>query len=535
MRTVDLIGDVAAVPSLVRLHPAARGGRGALTAWLMPDLALTAAMASLVYLFALFGGASALFRDSDTGWHIRNGERILASMILPAADPYSFSKAGEPWLAWEWAADVATGAVHQVMGMRGVALLYGLAIAAVVWMWFRVNRAAGGNFLLAAAFAAPMMSTINLHWLARPHLFSWLLLLGSVWVCERMPGELSWWYRVGAFAGTALWANVHGSFFFAPVIAMVYAAGSVLRHAIWADETPGPTRSFLLVAAWATAGSFLNPYGINLHLHIWNYLTNSALLDRIGEFQSFNFHSEGAAQITLGLTLCFTGGLAALSARRPERFLLTLILTFSALRMARSLPVAVLLALPLANGSITTALSLARGMRKPLRRALDFALSYGDRLGTLDRQFHGLALVPVIVLLTLAGIGRAAGFPEDQFPVGAAGTVDKLPTEARIFAPDKFGGYLIYRFGGQRKVFFDGRSDFYGAEFLKSYSRMVQARPGWQEDFKRWNFSHALLPADSSLTAALLASGWQETYGDKTAVVLARQPDTRQPDKGAGR
>ena len=26
---------------------------------------------------------------------------------------------------------------------------------------------------------------------------------------------------------------------------------------------------------------------------------------------------------------------------------------------------------------------------------------------------------------------------------------------------DKFGGYLIYRFEGRRKVFFDGRSDFY--------------------------------------------------------------------------
>ena len=30
----------------------------------------------------------------------------------------------------------------------------------------------------------------------------------------------------------------------------------------------------------------------------------------------------------------------------------------------------------------------------------------------------------------------------------------RLPLEARILAPDKFGGYLIYRFAGARKVYF---------------------------------------------------------------------------------
>ena len=37
-------------------------------AWFVPDLALTAAVATLVCLFALFDGASSLFRDSDAGW-----------------------------------------------------------------------------------------------------------------------------------------------------------------------------------------------------------------------------------------------------------------------------------------------------------------------------------------------------------------------------------------------------------------------------------------------------------------------------------
>ena len=58
---------------------------------------------------------------------------------------------------------------------------------------------------------------------------------------------------------------------------------------------------------------------------------------------------------------------------------------------------------------------------------------------------------------------QRVGFPRDQFPVEAA---RHLPPQARLLAPDKFGGYLIYASNGQRKVFFDGRSDFYGVEFM---------------------------------------------------------------------
>jgi hypothetical protein len=73
-------------------------GRGFI-AWLAPDLALTFALITLLSVFFVFDGATALFEDSDTGWHIRTGERIVSTRSLPHADPFSFSKAGEPWVA----------------------------------------------------------------------------------------------------------------------------------------------------------------------------------------------------------------------------------------------------------------------------------------------------------------------------------------------------------------------------------------------------------------------------------------------------
>jgi len=55
-------------------------------------------------------------------------------------------------------------------------------------------------------------------------------------------------------------------------------------------------------------------------------------------------------------------------------------------------------------------------------------------------------------------------------------------------------------------VFFDGRSDFYGREFVERYLRLVKVQPGWRAEFDRWNFTHALLPADYPLIVVLEAT-----------------------------
>jgi len=503
--------------------------RHTLLTWLVPDLAMTFAMVTLLSLFFVFGGAHALFDDTDTGWHILNGETILSTGHLPAADPYSFSKPNQPWIAWEWGADVLMGAVCDAAGLAGIALLYGLTISASVWMWFRLNRAAGGNIVLAGLFFLPMISAVSLHWLARPHILSWLFLLGTVWLCERMPLRQKWPHLFLIALGTALWANLHASYFFAPVIALIYAAGNLLQPLIW--ETPRFTatsvsaRNFLRVALASCAGSFANPNGWRLHEHVFSYLSNSALLDQITEYQSFNFHQPGAFRVIMALAICFAGAFTALAVRKPERFLLSLLLTAMALRSIRVMPLAALLVMPLANGSITAVLARVNGLAPTLRRSLSDVLNYGDRLQQIERGCHGLALAPLFALLIFLAIRHDAGFASGDAPVAASAAVAHLPANARIFSTDSFGGYLIYRFRGKRKVFFDGRSDYYGSAFLEGYMHLVSARPGWHDELKRWHFTQALIPPDCALIPALESTGWGELYRDQTAVLLAAPHD----------
>ena len=265
-----------------------------------------------------------------------------------------------------------------------------------------------------------------------------------------------------------MWANIHASFFFAPLIALVYmlARGAGARWFLWAA----------LVSALAPLA---NPYGWHLYAHVFRYLTDSELLARIGEFQSFDFHAAGSWPIIVTLLVAVAGGTLALLGRPPRAF-----------RAGHAdLRHGVALRPRLAAGGLAAAAAGQCGDHR-----YSAAGRGGGWFSSLLRPptCHRCPLLwsrtcapgacsPAFALLRLPAIQAATGFPPDQFPVEAYSQVARLPAAACLFAPDKFGGYLIYRSQAARKVFFDGRSDLYGADFLKQYARMVQLRPGWRE------------------------------------------------------
>ena len=234
------------------------------------------------------------------------------------------------------------------------------------------------------------------------------------------------------------------------------------------------------------------------------------------------------------------GGTLALTQKRLHHFALAILITAMALRSARALPLSALLLLPIANAAITngweTAPSRSRlamersssncteSSRRPSNRYTLRAATVRERLSRLLRQsprldsrFCGLALARWCCWRRSISLPPPGFLPTSfRWP-----PIPHIPAGARLFAPDKFGGYLIYRSNGALKVFFDGRSDLYGADFLKQYSRLVQVRPGWREYWESFHFTHALLPADAPLLPALEQIGWRPLYEDKTATLLA--------------
>ena len=110
-----------------------------------------------------------LLGDADIGWHIRNGQQIARTHILPRTDSFSSTMAGKPWYAWEWLYDWGIGFVHHRAGLNGVVFLTALVIALTFTLLFRMQLLRSVNLLVAVVLLLLAASASTIHFLARPH------------------------------------------------------------------------------------------------------------------------------------------------------------------------------------------------------------------------------------------------------------------------------------------------------------------------------------------------------------------------------
>jgi hypothetical protein len=485
--------------------------------YLTPNLALAVTIGAACYCLFIFDSPRRLFADADPGWHIRSGDLILSTGAVPHADPFSFLELRKPWYAFEWAAEVLMSVAHRAAGMPGIAFLFTFVILAAVWAWFHLNGKLGGNFFVSCLLAPPFVATVQTHWLARPHVLAHLLLVGALLYLETAPSRFRRRDAAVLFLTAVVWANVHGSFPLIIVLALCYAVGKHLYGS--------GSRWYWWAAACAFAGTLVNPYGLRLHQHVILFTISPELRPLISEWTPLDFSSVFGIQPAIVVAIVAIGGLLALFQKRLHHFLICGLLVWFSLQASRGLALAALAGLPLANAAITAWLR-QRAARGPSSRLANL-FSLSDQLRTYDANFNGAALVPLLVAFMLVwfrspAVAARTGYDPRRFPVEAAAAVDKLPESSRLMASLAHGGYLIYHLEGRRKIFVDGRVDYYGPEPHLDCVRMLRAKAGWERLFEKYRFTHALVENTQPLSAALEKSGWRILYSDALARLYQR-------------
>ncbi len=471
-----------------------------------------------------------LLADGDTGWHIRTGEFILNHGTVPMRDLFSFSRPNQPWFAWEWLADVGFALAHRWRGLEGVAVVAVavLSVAAACLFSWLLRRETGLIPAIAVTLATVSASTV--HHLARPHIFSLVCLTLSLWLLDedrRRPGRRVWLL----VPLTAVWTNLHGGFI-AWLAILGVLVGCEAIGSRWVA-----VRRYGLLATLCGAATFLNPYGWRLHGHIIRYVGSSWILENVQEFQSPRIRSENmvvfAGLLILGIAL------ASRAFARRDWFAGALVLVwgFAALRSVRHVPLYAVAAAPLIASECAgawEALSRRLGPKSPLRLWWDFSRDLGRsrRLGPWSVLVLGSALWMVLPR------GMVLDFPPSHFPVAAvAGNLDLLRPAGgmpRILTSDQWADYLIYRLYPRQRVFFDGRSDFYGPTLGRDYQALLSVRPEWGSVIDRYGFEAALLPLDWPLGVVLEREpGWRLVYHDSTARLLVRTGTTLKRSSGA--
>lgn len=479
-----------------------------------------------VFLLLSFSAGKGLLADCDTGYHIRAGEFILDTFSIPKQDIFSFLSPPLYWTAHEWLSEVIMALLHRAFGMTGVVIFFSFIIAAVYYLLLRGIQTYKGNIFLTLLVVLLVVGASQIHWLARPHIFSLFLVV-------------IWYYLLDSYQYRdknhlyllplimLLWVNLHGGFIAAFILSGIYLFYNLARLFISQGEEKADYKKKAKILGAATFAcllvSLINPYGYHILLFPFRLTSDRILMDNVLEFLSPNFHEP----LIFKYLLLSAIAVLALSGKRLNLIELGLILlfTYMSLYSARYIPLFGIIAAPILTRQ-------AEYMLQSEGRLAGFFKKRAERISPIDASAKGYLwpVAAVLAVIILAATGRVEyGFDEKIKPVAAVEFLKKEHLEGNMFNSDEFGDYIIYIAYPHYKVFIDGRLDMYGSERIKEYFKVARIEAGLYDVLKKHNINWIIFDARSALSQFLIQrDDWKLIYADKVANIFLRNiPENR--------
>jgi len=460
--------------------------------------------------------------NPDLFWHLSAGRRIRETGALPSADWLSSTRAGAPWVDFEWISQLAYDALYRHGGMASLWAFKAAMMAASAYLLFKTlelyTDSVPARWAAAALWGAASLTRSDI----RPELFS-LIGFGLVFLAlERRrlgraipgPGWLAPLFCV--------WANLHPGFVYGLALIGLYAA---------ADAVERKGRALWLYLAAAAAGSLLQAYGLASLEVIWRHWQDMQHIQgRISEWRGIRL--DDPWHWPFWIALASASGAALLMLRRGRRPALgplaaLLFFGFTASRHSRMAAYSVTCAVPLlvhflGEAGLQARTALRRGLLTALLCAagaftLTCSLKYGFTRAFFNDHFLPRAAAEFL----------ARGVPE--------------PSKRVLYNPWGWGGYLGWRLPPGFLVFQDGRYLFH--DLLAEGSDALQDPVLWQAFLNRRGVDLALMenvPLRAESTRAypdgstrtfwrpyylsyMPVSDWALVYWDDKALLFARR------------
>ena len=498
--------------------------------WLKPSPAELLFLAVVLWLIAFTAAGldgTGLLRDSQTGYHIRIGEYVLAHHSVPSRDFLSFTRPGEPWFAWEWLAGVGTALLYHSDGMRAIIVVSALILGLTVLVMVRHLVWRGANVFIAIFLLHLAIGASSIHYLARPHIFTLLFLAAAVWILDRDRKQptAALWTLVPL---TALWANLHGGFFGLLVSTGILAGGSFIEWLIDGSRRPEALRyavRYAVLTAACFVASLANPYGILEHLHLVQFMRETWYLKLTEEYQPPRFLTPAGAYYGVLLAAGLLAAGRLLWRKQIASALLILAWAYASSRSMRHIPIYAIIVLPWMGDGLTAGWRrwTAGKSAKSLPGILEGISA--DFQPSLARSSLFVPVAAALLLFFSFGIDYPRDFPEPIYPVSLVTRHRDEIAQARVFTTDSWGHYLTFRYPPPFQIFIDGRCDCFGERFTNEDLNALNGVPGWDDTLRRYRVQMVLVPREAGLTVRLLHQpGWRMLESTGSAALFAKSP-----------
>jgi hypothetical protein len=465
--------------------------------------AIVVATLAALAVYALTLLSPAIFNDSDTFWHIRAGQWMIAHHRVLDHDIFSLPFAGRPWDTQEWLSEILMAGAFQLSGWSGVAILTAFATAATAGL-LALYLSRHLDPVPCAVVLALALSCVMPDLLARPHIL--VLPVLTLWIAglaaavdSRRPPH---WILLPAMT---LATNLHGSFIFGLALVLPFAVDGIL---VATQHRGRLAMQWCFFAAGSMAAALLNPRGVEGLLFPFALMKVKGLA-AVGEWQALDLGTFNSVELAAAAALFFLIWRGVrMSAVRIVVLLALLHLSILHARYGMFL-------------GIVGAALIAQPLGAVLQR--DPAASNPPSNWRLSGAGFAALLLACGALRILWPVQRGEAAIA---PLAAFAAVPPSLAAQPVFNDYAFGGFLIWK--GVRPMV-DSRADFYGDAWLKEYSRAVEGDPTATDRlFRKYKVAWSLLKASDPLVAELdRRPGWHRLYTDRYAVVQAGPGEAR--------
>jgi len=471
-----------------------------------------------VLMISLASGQKMLSLDSDLGRHLTLGSYMLDERIIPTRDLFSHTRTGLSRPPYEWLSQILFTLAYRLMGLDGVILLTSFIIATTFILVYKFADRRNKSPLNSLIFVLIAVGASSIHWLPRPHIFTFLLL--AIWI-EQLD-KLANGVRVAIYKFPIimlLWANLHGGFIFGILVWIAYFAGWLWET--WQGKSNRNLgKNLLVVGVSSLFATIITP---DLW-HNWDAVLNNRsafILNRTVETMRPNLIDPSVLPYTLLLFLTIL--LFTLNWRSIKASHLFLLLGLGAmsLLMARNIPLYPIACVPILAELTQTYFSKFKAWTETNERFSGF--------GSTPTQVLWSGLVTLFVVAFFIYIHFSKGhhvyqFDPTVFPVEVVNFLEKNPPEGNMFNEFNWGGYLLFRLWPRYNVFLDSQSDFYGEGLIREYDQIMSADDDWQSLLENYQVDWVIIPLNSPLATAITNNtNWKIVYNDNTALIGIRR------------
>jgi hypothetical protein len=470
---------------------------------------------------AFIGPASTPIGITDLLWSLLRGGWIADHGMLLDSDPFtSAPHVPGPLVNVQWLADLFFHGLDAVGGLPlvitgtavVVALTYALLLAATISASGHVRLSCLAVWLVyvpAASNLSPRPQTLSYPFFA-------LFILAVMRAEWRTDTRLLWLLPLA----TAVWVNVHGSFFTGLVLLGCAAFGRIV-----ATRRVAPARPYLLALSGCLLASLLNPYGPGALLYLASISNNPIIREYVTEWAptTVSWH-EG---IMFFVSIVVLGSLMLRSRLRLTIFEVLALLVFGYLAWS-SVRVIVwwsLLIAPILARLLGSVFSNVPGPRprslasrdRPVVNTLIIA-------GTLTLAAFSLPWTKAAIPF-LPESKRAIFSAETPIGVGDYLRAHDAPAVGNMLNSQGWGGYLEWAIWPRHQVFLDGRIELHPAQVWLDYLDIVLPSTRWRALLDKYDISYLVLDTvdQADLVADVrLDADWRLDYEDDQGVVFTR-------------